>query len=102
MSLFDADDYRSPQDSGREPRVRRQSGMRWFQEHKRNRKAIPSDGDWWIIATTAGPLEFVHRVAEKVDYGSVITKCDQVGRPLRQLEEGTTVIPCEACLDVTE
>lgn len=93
-TLFDPDDYKSPQDSGREPRVPR--GRRRY--GPKPGISQTDDENWWVIAKVAEPpLGGVHRIAETLKLGSVITECGQVGRPLQRLSTGTDAYLCKDC-----
>ena len=92
--LFDPSEFASPADSGRS--ARRKTGTRKYRTGLDD--AEPSDGSWSVITTVGGPIPACHRVAGAYGTdGSVITKCEVIGRILKTPEAGAMVIPCDTC-----
>ena len=92
--LLDPDDYRSPQDSGKELKV----------GSKRQRRYGPAEGsspvgEGWFIITTAtnGQLDKVHLIAATLDNGSVLTRCNQTGRVVVPVSVGQLAHLCPTC-----
>ena len=94
-ALFDREAFTSPQDSGKEFKRARQRQSLY---RAREGSSLTPDNDWWIITiANEGTLDKVHRIAETLDHGSVLTICNIVGRPLQRIPTGTEAYLCEGC-----